>query len=222
MRSKHVEQAYSYAIHPDVRCRFYAICNGRHLVVYDVSRIAPIFLIDCKDVPARWEDVEKYLHPRYLKMPVLREFHADFGLMAKQAGIGIDEQILLEGYFLQSLHKSTDDIFVAQSTCNYQGRGYLITLDFSLKMLEAVLNAIPAPQASQIRHALARHPFAIDLDCRINVSCGTLLAQLLRGPHEDYIPLEVTDLLKVEYDPAATIGVRDPDAVAAGVPLLRA
>ena len=176
MRSKHVEQAYCYAIHRTCGAASTRFATAADLVVYDVSRIDPIFLIDCKDVPARWEDVEKYLHPRYLKMPVLREFHADFGLMAKQAGIGIDEKILLEGYFLQSLQKSTDDIFVAQSTCNYQGHEYLITLDFSLKMLEAVLDAIPAPQTLQIRHALARHPFAIDLDCKIKVSCGTLLA----------------------------------------------
>jgi hypothetical protein len=31
---RHVEQAYSYAIHKDVRVPLYALCNGRRLLVF--------------------------------------------------------------------------------------------------------------------------------------------------------------------------------------------
>jgi len=37
-RGKNVEQAYSYAIHRDVRADLYALCNGREFVLYQTSR----------------------------------------------------------------------------------------------------------------------------------------------------------------------------------------
>ena len=38
VNSIHVEQAYSYAIHPEVRCQIYGLCNGRHLSFFNIGR----------------------------------------------------------------------------------------------------------------------------------------------------------------------------------------
>ena len=46
---KNVEQAYSYAMHRDVRVQFYGLCNGRKFVVYDVTKGPPILDIALKD-----------------------------------------------------------------------------------------------------------------------------------------------------------------------------
>jgi type I site-specific restriction endonuclease len=40
INSMHVEQAYSYAIHPEVRCQIYALCNGRAWSFFHTSRSA--------------------------------------------------------------------------------------------------------------------------------------------------------------------------------------
>jgi hypothetical protein len=39
---KHVEQAYSYAIHPDIRVPVYGLCNGGKLVVFHISQEEPV------------------------------------------------------------------------------------------------------------------------------------------------------------------------------------
>jgi len=44
VKSAHVEQVYSYAIHPDVRCERYGLCNGRELVVFVTQQWAPTML----------------------------------------------------------------------------------------------------------------------------------------------------------------------------------
>ena len=31
-KSKNVEQVYSYAIHPEIRCEYYALCNGHEFI----------------------------------------------------------------------------------------------------------------------------------------------------------------------------------------------
>ena len=45
---KNVEQAYSYAIHPDIRVPFYGLCNGRKLVVFNISFVEPVIDVHCR------------------------------------------------------------------------------------------------------------------------------------------------------------------------------
>ena len=42
----HPEQVYSYAIHPEIRATYFALCNGREFVVFQVNQeheVDPIF-----------------------------------------------------------------------------------------------------------------------------------------------------------------------------------
>lgn len=36
-KSEHVEQAYSYAIHPEIRADLYALCNGKEFILYSIK-----------------------------------------------------------------------------------------------------------------------------------------------------------------------------------------
>jgi hypothetical protein len=37
IRSAHVEQAYSYAVHPEIRCETFGLCNGRRLTIFSTT-----------------------------------------------------------------------------------------------------------------------------------------------------------------------------------------
>ncbi len=221
VQSTHVEQTYSYAIHPDVRCAHYALCNGRQLAFYHISKSDPLFVIDCKDIRARWEEVEKYLLPRYLKMPELRQFHADFGLQVKKMGITCEEEIAFEGCLLQDIIKSAESYYAANSTCDVGGLECMITFDFGEDVLDAIYKALPSAQATQIRTALARMPYHIDIDVKVRVYWKAHLGETIQGPREEFIPMIVTEVLKVEYDPSLTVGPQDSAAAQAGVPRLQ-
>ncbi|MFC2020302.1 restriction endonuclease, partial [Chloroflexota bacterium] len=39
---ENVEQAYSYAIHPDVRVKYYALSNGREFTIFNISMVNPV------------------------------------------------------------------------------------------------------------------------------------------------------------------------------------
>jgi hypothetical protein len=222
VRSKHVEQAFSYAIHPEVRCEHYALCNGRQLTFYHVSKSAPLFLIDCKDVLARWEEVEKYLLPRYLKMPALREFHPDFGLQVEAMVFTSNDDFLFKGCLLQLTNKATESLYVSQSTCAIGAKEFMISFDFGQDVLDAILNALPESQSVQIRTALARMPYSIDLDAKVRVHWRAHLGETTQAPYETFIPMVVTELLNTEFDPSLTVGARDPAAIQAGVVQLKA
>ena len=43
---KNVEQAYSYAMHRDVRTMFYALCNGRRFTLWHVLHYEPLIDVE--------------------------------------------------------------------------------------------------------------------------------------------------------------------------------
>lgn len=58
------DQAYSYAIHPDVRASCYALCNGREIVLYSVKNENPIFHSSISELPSRWTELLKHISPK--------------------------------------------------------------------------------------------------------------------------------------------------------------
>lgn len=66
-KSQYVEQAYSYAIHPDVRCERYGLCNGRKLVTFNVAGWSPDDEITLDAGEECWESLRSALSPAKLK-----------------------------------------------------------------------------------------------------------------------------------------------------------
>ena len=73
LNTKHVEQAYSYAMHSEVRAPYFALCNGRLLVLYHVSKPAPVLQFDMRLVASYWDNLVKLLGPKTV-------LNCDFGL----------------------------------------------------------------------------------------------------------------------------------------------
>ena len=57
----HVEQTYSYAIHPEVRTRFFALCNGREFVVFEVDKQEPELYFHVSEIGADWINLNELL-----------------------------------------------------------------------------------------------------------------------------------------------------------------
>jgi len=64
-------------------------------------------------------------------------------------------------------------------------------------------------------------PYSIDTDAKIRIHWKARLGEPIQGPHEEFIPMIVTELIKAEYDPSLTVGPQDPAAVKAGIPRLQ-
>jgi hypothetical protein len=83
IKSEHVEQAFSYAIHPEIRARSYALCNGHELVLYDIDRSGPVFQVKMAEIEQSWNEVLKHLSPEALLNHYHREFRPDLGIFLK-------------------------------------------------------------------------------------------------------------------------------------------
>jgi hypothetical protein len=61
-----VEQAYSYANHPEVRAAYFCLCNGREFRVYQTNlspEAKPLLSLRCAELSKCWRSVEELLHP---------------------------------------------------------------------------------------------------------------------------------------------------------------
>jgi hypothetical protein len=217
VNSIHVEQAYSYAIHPEVRCEIYGLCNGRHLTFFHTSRSQPLFVIATSEVGARWDEVSKYFSPAILKTPEILSFHADFGMHAYRAGMREGMLFSFEGYHLQLILKLDEHLWTVESTCSVNDREHMISFDLDACALDKILAALSSEDRARVRDALKRAPFQADLEAQVNADLTALLGSPIQGPYELFAPFRVVDVSASRYDSAA-VRTPHPDGLPSGMP----
>lgn len=60
---KNVEQTYFYAIHPEIRVDFYALCNGKEFILFHISQSEAVLYFSLSEIEKHWHDLEKFLSP---------------------------------------------------------------------------------------------------------------------------------------------------------------
>ncbi|MDI4649579.1 type I restriction enzyme HsdR N-terminal domain-containing protein [Cohnella hashimotonis] len=86
LNSKYIEQAYSYAMHSEIKALYYALCNGNEFVLFHVSEYKPLLHFDIKLLPSYWEELMNYLSPQCVILNNKQKLFKDFGLHIKRLG----------------------------------------------------------------------------------------------------------------------------------------
>ncbi|MFY7786519.1 MAG: DNA methyltransferase, partial [Thermoflexibacteraceae bacterium] len=63
LNSDNVQQVYSYSMHPEVRTKFFALCNGKEFVLYRVDEEKPLLFFPLSEIENYWEILATYLSP---------------------------------------------------------------------------------------------------------------------------------------------------------------
>lgn len=66
----HIEQVYSYAIHPEIRVKFFALCNGNEFVLFRVDEKEPLLVFNLKEISQHWENLLNIIGPSAFKHSV--------------------------------------------------------------------------------------------------------------------------------------------------------
>jgi DNA modification methylase len=64
---QHVQQAYSYAIHPEIRAKFYALCNGREFILFSIEDDKHILYFQLSEISKHWDKLYEQLSPNAFK-----------------------------------------------------------------------------------------------------------------------------------------------------------
>ena len=64
-----VEQVYSYAIHPDIRVKVFALCNGREFIAFNTDRTNAIIYFQLSEIRQHWQRLYDLLSPQAFVLP---------------------------------------------------------------------------------------------------------------------------------------------------------
>jgi len=201
VNSVHVEQAYSYAIHPEIRCRVFGLCNGRLLSLFHTEHSEPLLIVPMSEIDARWDEISRHFSPRILGTPEILDFYPDFGLHALRAGLKEGTIFKFEGYHLQLIQPLHEHLWTVASTCSINAANHMISFDLDAQALNKVLAPLAENDRRGILAALKRGPFQADLEAQTLFDCTALLGPRIEGEYEPFAAFRVIDVLASRYDP---------------------
>jgi len=202
VKSEDAAQAYSYAIHPEVRAAHFALCNGRRLVVYDVAKFEPVLDVVAADYDRRWADIERILRPESLVNPAYRDFDPDFGLALQRMGTAPGQFVEMRQFQLLVVAKIEDSKCSANANALIGDQVYLASLDFPEDALTPLLSCLPRPLLDGVLLATSRSPFTVSLDQMVEVDLVGTLGPLTNGEHDSFVPIDVIAVRGTRFDPS--------------------
>ncbi len=195
-RTEHVEQAYSYAIHSEIRVPFFALCNGREFVLYHVSKPEPILRFEMRQLPAYWDELLKFLSPENVLTVDLR-WKKDFGLHLKRLGFHEFKSLIFPDVPIAFIGHIAHDLFTFSSSIQMEDDSYVASFDFDSRVLAQLGGKIPSkaldilkqPFKNEIREVrFVDTLFKVAVDCRVG-------DKLEENQNEIFLPLRINRLL---------------------------
>ena len=215
LKEQMFNRAYSYAIHPEVKCQHFSLCNARSLVLFNVDDADPLLLVHFSDYEAKWTEIERHLAPRFLKQPLLRQFDPDFGSALKRMGLREGAVFTIIGAQFNVFARVSDELMTAISNCEFADRPHCTSFDFHPTLLPSILEGLPTSLANQFRDALSRAPFQAAAELAIEVDIDTHLGKEIEGGYEVFIPLIIDKVRasRFNHTPLAKEATDIPDNV---------
>lgn len=202
LKHDHIQQAYSYSIHPEIRCEEFGLCNGRELAIFNTSQIEPLLLIKFEDFESRWDEIEKFLSPKYLAEPILRKFAPDFGLALKRMGLNQNSEIHLLGTRLNLFAKIDDTLMTASANADMGFGDHCASFDFHPNLLPLIVSGLPDALGNRFVDALSRTPFQASAGLVIELDLKVTLGEITQGQSEVFVPLIINEIQESRFNPS--------------------
>ena len=177
IKSKNVEQAYSYAIHSEVRANFFALCNGSEFVLYNINKNEPVLYFETKAIPVYWESLKSILAPEKIVVSNNLELAKDLGLHLKRLGFDKFESLIFSDVPITNLGQLDGRNFsFSIASTNIEGGKYVATFDFDLSVLHQLIGKIPdeaiqimLEQNKENRRSVkfSDAAYFVDIDCKV-------------------------------------------------------
>lgn len=196
-----IQQAYSYAIHPEVKSQHFALCNGHALAVFSVDEAQPLLKVDFADFEKRWVDIEQHLAPRFLLEPILRRFAPDLGFAFSRLSLGSETNITMLDVHLNTFALVDAQTISASANCDFAETPHMVSFDFRPDLLPSIVAGLPDLLRDAFLHALDRVPFQACADLMIVLDIDTKLGPETQGAAETFIPFLITKVMGSRFDP---------------------
>lgn len=197
VKSKHVEQAYSYAIHPEVRAELFALCNGKEFSLYSIKKFEPILHFKLIDIDEHWNTLFRVLNPNIKATPEIVNYYPDYGLHLFRLGIEKGFKIILMAVHSKDIARVQDGLYTMTSVLPGEVN-YILSLDFNDVQFKELLSLIPENLSTYINNSLRMQPYRVILknDELMFGAVAVLKDEIKNNAEELFIPFEVQEFNK--------------------------
>ncbi|MDD3363812.1 MAG: type I restriction enzyme HsdR N-terminal domain-containing protein [Syntrophomonas sp.] len=198
LNTKHVEQAYSYAIHSEVRALYYALCNGKEFLLYHVCEYKPVLHFDIRLLPSYWAELKKLLSPEKLYQNSNRNLSKDFGLHLKRLGFDTFKELIFPGVPIASISKLDNDLYTFTTGIKEDETTYCVSFDFNHEVFLQLKNEISDDVFNTLKEPLNDAIIEIQFcDVLFYVSIGCRLdGKIMENKDEMFLPLKINRIIK--------------------------
>ena len=202
VKGKNVEQAFSYAIHKEIRAWLYCLCNGRKLTIFSISEYEPIAEFELKNINEDWKKVERFLKPEYFERPYLADFHPDLGMSLLKVNSNTNIDYVFMSIWISELIKLSNNEYSINSGLKYGDNDFLASFDFNEKQYNEFLKLIPLHYKEAIVASLSIRPFSANFNVEYQLEIGVvakLTNKVIRSEmtNECFIPFKVEKFNKI-------------------------
>lgn len=206
-----LQQAYSYAYHPEIKCKHFALCNGRSLAVFSMDHAEPLLIVNFSEFESKWSTIEQFLTPRYLLEPHLRNFDPDLGTKFSRLGLTAGSDVVMVDVRLNLFGRVSDALYTASTAMAFGEELHIATFDFGPEFLAPILAGLHPQLAEAFSDALSRQPFSASAGLVVEVDLAVKLGEETQGESESFVPFVVTKVLDARFNPAVVESGRADD-----------
>nr|WP_233166028.1 type I restriction enzyme HsdR N-terminal domain-containing protein [Pedobacter sp. ASV12] len=192
--TKHIEQAYSYAIHPEIRVNYFALCNGHFFSLFNISRPKPLFHISLGAIDLYRSMLKELISPSKVFDYPDERLSKDFGLHIKRLGFKKTDPILLIDINPLTIVKYNDNLFSFSAPVGDETSRYLGTFDFDLEVAKQLRPIIGDDYFIQLMQPVNGKQLHFNLDKKLNLNLKISLPEkedLFENEREIYLPLSI-------------------------------
>jgi Type I restriction enzyme R protein N terminus (HSDR_N) len=217
-KGDHLQQAFGYAIHPEIRVNYFALCNGTDFAIHHVGAEQPAMRIPLSHLDGHWSNLVKFLGTDGLQDDLLPDdFFLDYGVFCQNFGLYKNSEgkhVIQQFMFVHfaSLRRATDDIYDSHTVVDLGGQKLCLTLAFDSERYKQLLSILPEYVSNELAAAMKTWPYdcALTTEEPIYISLSGIFSDELytstTHQFDQYRPLLVTEVISNSsaYVPSVT------------------
>jgi Type I restriction enzyme R protein N terminus (HSDR_N) len=193
-QGKNPQQAYSYAIHPQIRVQYFALCNGRDFTVFDIFKETPTLDFPLRNIHDNWPDLAKLLAPETF-LVATNDLNPDLGLHLHRLGMSHVEELHFVSIAVPLVGRVTETNYTISGQYMFGDERFCASFDFDASLLPRLFALFPESTRAIAADKLSRAPFQADLRSvlpHVTVTCR--LGDEVEATHdqvEHFCPLHI-------------------------------
>jgi hypothetical protein len=195
VKSVHVEQAYSYAIHHEIRVNYFTLCNGKYFALYDIKEIQPLLYFATQILYQYWNDLKSRLEPQRVFITD-HSFKKDLGLHMKRLGFNQFDSIIFPHVMPLFVAKINDDLFTVAASAKLENDTYVASFDFNLEVAKQLKGIIPEKGFQILMEPIKNEIRQLQFDKAIYLNIDAFVGEKLEeNDKEIFLPLVIKKFL---------------------------